>query len=37
MIDEAKVMAYTSLAYSYDVAFYNAHQCSLIIPTTAII
>ena len=37
MIDEAKVMAYTLLAYSYEVGFYDAHQCSLIIPTTAVI
>ena len=34
MTDEAKVIAYTSLAYSYEVGFYDVHQCSLIIPTT---
>ena len=37
MTDEVKVMAYTLLAYSYDVGFYNAQQYSLIIPTTAVI
>ena len=37
MTDEAKVMAYTLLAHSYEVGFYNAHQYSLIIPTTAAI
>ena len=37
MDNETKVMAYTLLAYSYEVGFYNAHQCSLIIPTIAII
>ena len=37
MTDEAKVIAYTSPAYSYEVGFYNAHQCSLIIPTTTAI
>ena len=37
MTDEAKVMAYTMLAYSYEVGFHNAHQCLPIIPTTAVI
>ena len=37
MTDEAKVMAFTLLAYSYEVGFYNTYQCSLIIPTTAIL
>ena len=37
MTDEAIIMAYTLLAYSYKVGFYNAHQCLLIIPTTAFI
>ena len=37
MIDEAKVMTYTLLAYSYEIGFYDALQCSLIIPPTAVI
>ena len=37
MIDKAKVIAYTLLAYSYEVGLYDAHQCSLITPTTAAI
>ena len=37
MTDETKVMAYTLLAYSYEVGFYCECQCSLIIPTTAVI
>ena len=37
MTDEANVVAYTSMAYSYEVGFYDVHQYSLIIPTTATI
>ena len=37
MIDETKVMAYTSLGYCYEFVFNDAHQCSLIIPTTGAI
>ena len=37
MTDETKVMAYTLLAYSYEVGFYYEHQFSLVIPTTAVI
>ena len=37
MTDETKVMAYTSLDYCYEVVFNDAHQCSLIIQTTAAI
>ena len=34
MTGKAKVMAYTLLAYSQEVSFYDAHQCSLTMPTT---
>ena len=37
MTDETKIMAYTLPAYYYEVGLYNAHQCSLIIPTIVII
>ena len=37
MTNEAKIMAFTLLAYSYKVGFYNAHQCLQILPTTAFI
>ena len=37
MTDEAKLMVFTSLPYYYVVDFYDAHQCSLIILTTAVI
>ena len=37
MTSKVKVMAYTLLVYSQAVSFYKAYQCSLIIPTTAVL